>query len=226
MEIAFYRFLFRVTQIITLPSYSGSTFHGGFSHALNCIGGGDRAFFFEPKTLRQANPKNSPPKPFTLIPPQEGKTRYTPGEMMQCGLFLFGNAIRQFMVAYQAMEILGRDLGLGRDEGLFSIESVEQLTLNGAITLFDGKMWYPPQKPVSSLEILRIYQTDADRVRIFLVTRMRLKHDGQLVKDPPPFFVFFNRLIGRINSLARLYGGEMLVPPQLKHIMINSTLSH
>lgn len=141
---------------------------------------------------------------------------------MQCGIFLFGEATRHFMIVFGAMKILGRELGLGRDEGRFSIDYIEQFTLDGPVTLLAKGTWYSIPEPVSSRDVLHAHRIVADGVKLSLITRMRLQHDDRYVREPPPFNILFNRLIGRINSLATFYGGQMLMPPPEKHQMLKA----
>lgn len=222
LPIACFRFSLRVTHPIALPVYKGSTFHGGFGHALNRVGRRFRDYLFRPPARKNENGRQAMPKPFMLIPPLEEKTLYSPGDEMQCGLILFGEAIRHFMIAFAALESLGQDLGLGKNEGRFRIEAVEQLTLDGSIALFEDEHWHSEPAPVLASEILGAHQIDARHVTLSLITRLRLKNDNVLVREPPPFPIFFDRLIGRINSLSALHGSGVLIPPREKWSMLRT----
>ena len=218
--IACYRFHLCVTRPISLPTYKGSTFHGGFSHGLARIGPRFRDYFFaEAASKKKKGPE--PPKPFTLIPPLEEQTIYVIGEMMTCGLILFGPAIDQFMIAFAAIETLGRDLGLGVDSGRFRILRVEQITLDGAVPIFEADRWQPFTPGIGAQELLESHMAEARDVHLTLHTRLRLKNDNMLVREPPPFSIFFDRLVGRVNSLGAFYGSGMLMPPPQKRAMID-----
>jgi hypothetical protein len=141
---------------------------------------------------------------------------------MQCGLILFGEAIRHFMICFAALETLGQDLGLGPNEGRFRIESVEQITLEGPVPLFEGDRWLKNPAPIRARDILTAHYGETRRVTLSLVTRMRLKNDNLLVRQSPPFSIFFDRLIGRINSLAAFYGSGIVVPPAGKRLMLRA----
>jgi hypothetical protein len=220
LEIACYRFSLRATQPIVLPVYKGSTFHGGFGHALNRIGKRFRNYFFTSSSKQHPNNRKALPKPFMLIPPLEEKTRYLPGEEMHCGLMLFGEAIRHFMIAFAALEHLGRELGLGRDQGRFQIHAVEQLSLNEPHRLFLDDTWYPPAKPISARKIINAHQIDAGQVTLHLITRLRLKNNNRLVREPPSFAIFFDRLMGRTNTLATFYSGNVAIAPSMKQQLL------
>lgn len=220
--VACHRFSFLVTHPIDLPAYKGATFHGGFGHGLNCIDSWFRDYFFNPKAEKNGTRGKSLPKPFMLIPPLEEKTRYSPGDRMQCGLILFGEAVDHFMIASAALKNLGQKLGLGRNEGRFVIESIEQITLAGAIPIFQQDNWCAKPLPIDARDILCAHQAEARRVTLHLATRLRLKENNQLVREPPPFPVFFDRLIGRINSLCALYGGGMMITPPEKQSLLRA----
>lgn len=222
LEIACYQFLFRVTHPISLPEYKGSTFHGGFGHALARIGRRFLDYFFASPASGNRHSRQVLPKPFMLVPPLEEKRFYDPGDEMQCGLILFGEAIRHFMIAFAAMESLGQDLGLGRSEGRFRIESVDQLTLDGPHRLFADDDWFPGPEPVRARKVLEIHRIESRRADLSLATRLRLKHNNLLVREAPSFSVLFGRLAGRINSLAAFYGGGMLMPPSEKREMLEA----
>jgi hypothetical protein len=217
-----FKFLFRVTHSIILPQYKGSTFHGGFSHALDRIGRRFRDYFFHPRNGKNENQKKALPKPFMLIPPLEEKTKYHPGDEMQCGLILFGEAIQHFMIAFAALEKLGQELGLGRNEGHFEIKSVEQIALDGTIPLFKEDRWLCSPSPICAIDILSANQIKARLVTLLLATRLRLKNNDQLVRKTPEFPIFFDRLIGRINSLSALYGNGKLMPTSQKDSMLRA----
>jgi hypothetical protein len=220
--IAYFRFLFRVTHSILLPPYKGSTFHGGFGYALSRMGRRFRDYFFRPSFAIKKKHGQALPKPFMLVPPLEAKTDYVPDDVMQCGLILFGDAIRYFMIAFAALECLGQELGLGKNKGLFQITSVEQLTLNGTILLFEDNHWYSISSPILAHEVLSAHKTEAKGLTLSLITRLRLKNDNRLVREIPPFSILFDRLIGRINSLSSLYGSGMLMPHSEKRSMLRA----
>lgn len=210
--IACYRFHLRVTRPLTLPVYKGSTFHGGFGHALGRIGPRYRNYFFTPSPQSERTARQALPKPFMLIPPLEEKMEYVVGDDLQCGLMLYGGAINHFMIAFAALECLGRDLGLGRNEGRFRIDSVDQLTMDNSHVVFADDAWFPMQKPICVREILNSQHISGESVTLSFATRLRLKHDNLLVREPPSFIILLDRILGRVNSLAALYGGGALVP--------------
>jgi hypothetical protein len=156
-----------------------------------------------------------------LVPPLEERTRYEPGDTLCCVLMLFGMAVDQFMLAFAALETLGQVLGLGSQQGHYVISLVEQLTLSGSEPVFVDDKWLPRSENVRARHILQASATQADGVSIHLLTRMRLKNNNHLVGSPPPFSVFMDRLLGRINSLSSLYGSGSLLSRQEKTLVLH-----
>ncbi|MDL2269592.1 CRISPR system precrRNA processing endoribonuclease RAMP protein Cas6 [Desulfosarcina sp. OttesenSCG-928-A07] len=210
--IACFRFHGEVTSPILLPVYKGSTFHGGFSKALARIGPRFREFFFSPTSPGKHTPSSDIPKPFMLIPPLEEKIRYQPGEPIEWGLMLYGEAIHHFMIAFAAFETLGERLGLGRSQGKFKITHVENLGVDAASPVFCDNTWCSLPPPVNASEILSFFpEDDSQSVLLHFITRLRLKENNQLVRTPPVFSVLMDRLLGRIHSLSTFYGTGPLV---------------
>jgi len=222
LQIACFSFHLRVTHPIVLPVYKGSTFRGGFGQALARIGTRFRDYFFASPGSVSQDSGQALPKAFMLIPPLEEKRLYAPEDDMQCGLILFGEAIRHFMIAFAALENLGQDLGLGRDGGRFQIQSVDQLTLHGPHRLMAGDKWFPAPEPMYARDILETQRIESNSVGLSLATRLRLKHNNTLVREAPCFSVLFDRLAGRINSLSAFYGSGMLMPPSQKRDMLEA----
>jgi hypothetical protein len=61
----------------------------------------------------------------------------------------------------------------------------------------------------------------AERATLSLMTRLRLKQNNLLVREPPSFATVFDRLAGRINSLCALYGGGPLLDYEEKHRLLS-----
>jgi hypothetical protein len=136
---------------------------------------------------------------------------------MDFGLILFGQAISHFMIAFAALEKLGRDMGLGRIEGRYRIQEVQQLTLDGSTTIFRDEEWLSNYSPIKASQILSQPQVlSCSRLNMTLTTRLRLKNNNRLVRNPPSFRLFFNRLAGRLNSLGALHGSGILLRPEEK----------
>lgn len=218
--LACFRFSFRVTHPFSLPTYKGSAFHDGFGRTLNLIGRRFGDYFFRSSSNEKKKQGQALPKSFMLIPPLEAKTDYSQGDEMKCKLILFGDAIRHFMIAFAALEKLGQELVLGRNERRFYIESVGQIALDGTIPLFKEDRWLCSPSPISVFDILSANQIKARQVTLLLATRLRLKNNNHLVRETPAFRIFLDRLIGRINSLSALHGKGKLIPALQKDSML------
>lgn len=69
-KLARFRFRLSVLSPIDFPSgYKGSTFHGGFGHALKNLSPHFYDLFFNPTLPVLGKSLNQLPKPFVLIPP-------------------------------------------------------------------------------------------------------------------------------------------------------------
>lgn len=44
------------------------------------------------------------------------------------------------------------------------------------------------------------------QITLHFLTQLRLKTNGHLIRQAPPFHLFFARLLGRLNTLSSLYG--------------------
>ena len=68
------------------------------------------------------------------------------------------------------------------------------------------------------------------RIRLTHSTRLRLKTDNQLLRSAPPFSLLMNRLLARINALATLYNGSIVISPdrkqQLLHLAETVAIEH
>jgi len=189
LKLSKYRFTLEAVDSITMPAYKGSTFHGGFGHALTNISPTWYRYFFEPGL----DQKGDWPKPFVILPPLDGLERYPRGHQFQCELTLFGEAIQHHAIAQAAIEYLGMQMGLGYEQGKYKVIEVEQSQ---------------PEINTASIK---------DSIKIHLPTRLRLKANNKLQRHPPTFLLFLNRLTGRLKTLETAYGGTQNDYQELLH---------
>lgn len=171
------------TDHISLPRYKGSTFHGGFGHALETISPTWFRYFFQPQTQSG----NDIPKPFVLLPPLDQQQSYKAGEIFQCELTLIAEATRHVAIVQAAIEYLGNKLGLGYNRGKFSIADITEENFDNN----HNQLSVNPQT-----------------LSLKLITRMRLKSNGQLQKQCPPFSILIERLLGRLKTLQQSYNNK------------------
>ncbi len=183
VEMRRLRFSLVAIDPINLPGYKGSTFHGGFGHALEAISPRWFAYFFHP----QIQQSNTIPKPFVLLPPLDEQKYYQAGEIFQCELTLFADATQHTAIAQAAIEYLGNQLGLGHNHGKFKIAEITESTYS---------------------ETFRHTVIKPQTLTLQLKTRLRLKSNNQLQKHPPSFSLFMTRLMGRLRTLQKIYSEQ------------------
>lgn len=214
-SFACYRFTLRLANAVRMPGYKGDIFHRALGHGLAQVGPRFGQLFYQPqKPPDWPHPGQTPPKPFMLIPPLEERQDYGPGDTMELGLILYGEALQYLMIAFAALEAVGRVKGLtGGGHGCFTIQQVTQLHGGTPRILFQDDQWWARIIPTTARDIFAFAPNAVRAVTIHSVTRIRLKNRGGLVRDAPPLTVLTERLLGRVNTLAAIYcGGLMLTP--------------
>lgn len=185
LEISKYTFTLEAVDEITLPVYKGSTFHGGFGHALMDISPTWYRYFFEPGLGK----KGDWPKPFVILPPLDEKEKYSKGQQFHCEVTLFGAATQHYAIAQAAIEYLGMQMGLGYEQGKYKILDIHHTQL------------------ISNQQLDQT-TTNNQQIKIHLPTRLRLKANNKLQRHPPTFKVFMERLLGRLKTLEIAYSGS------------------
>lgn len=220
-RFACFDFQIRFLQACELPAYKGACLHGAFGQALQHIGIPFRDYFFNPATPSHwRDAQQTPPRPYTLIPPDHDQTRYQPGDTLGFGITLFGSAIDQFMIVFAAFAHLGGNMGLGTQLGRFAIDTVRQLTPDGVVLLYQDRNWLNSAAACDASRFFTDCPISPDRIRIRHCTRLRLKAGNQLLGTAPPFSLLLHRLLSRINALAAMYcGGPALVPEAKQRLL-------
>ena len=216
-RFACYAFTLHAEGPIASLGYQGDDFHRGFGRALERIGRRFGEYFYHPRPPGHwTHAQSDLPKPFMLVPPTESPLT---GEPMELVLVLYGEANLHFMIAFAALELLGRDLGVGAHGGRYRIGTVAQQTPLGRLILFHEESWLAAPRPTTAAEVFDSLDGVGETVTLHTRTLLRLKHRGRLVRRPPPLHVLMDRLLGRINTLGALYcGGHMLSPEDKNQI--------
>ncbi|MGR9012459.1 MAG: CRISPR system precrRNA processing endoribonuclease RAMP protein Cas6, partial [Gammaproteobacteria bacterium] len=201
--------------------YKGSSFHGAFGQALARIGTNFRDYFYNPTPpAHWSDAQQAPPRPYVLIPPLDEKTRYSAGDTLNLGIVLYGSAIDYFMIVFAALEHLGEFMGLGKQRGRFSIDSIVQLSADGAATIYQNRHWLAQAQAMHAERFFIDAPLSQPGIRLNHSTRLRLKAGNRLLNTAPSFSLFMNRLLGRINALSTLYGnGIVITPAQKQHLL-------
>lgn len=175
-KLSKYRFTLEAIDNITLPVYKGSTFHGGFGHALMKISPIWYHYFYEPNLKN-----NQLPKPFVLLPPLDEKEHYPKGQLFNLELTLIGEATQHYAIAQAAIEYLGLQMGLGYEQGRYKIIGIKQSK---------------PQQQNTQV---------SQQLKLHFPTRLRIKNNNRLQKQAPNFQLIIKRLLGRIKMLEKAY---------------------
>jgi hypothetical protein len=219
-SFACYRFTLRLANAARLPGYKGDVFHRALGLGLARVGPRFGQLFYQPqKPPDWPHPGQTPPKPFMLIPPLEERQDYGPGDIMELGLILYGEALQYLMIAFAALEAVGQSRGLDRGRGRFRIEEVAQFQGGEIRTLFRNDQWITQTTPTTAADIFAATPGHADVIDIDTLTRIRLKDKGRLVRQAPVLSVLTERLIGRVNTLSAMCCGGLMLPPEEKAVL-------
>ena len=206
LALAKYRISCRAQEKILLPSYKGSALHGGFGFALKAVS----AFYYK----KFCQPPSGP-NPYILLPPLDKAEHYPPGHVFSFELTLAGSAAAYFPVCRDALEHLGKQLGFGKNRGKFEI-----ISLDSAVPpIADDSL---VQNPLIRGDVIAASRprTDSRELTLHFITPLRLKEKDRLLLSPPPFSIFFARLLGRLNSLAIFYGEGAVITPEEKQNLL------
>ncbi|PPC90178.1 MAG: hypothetical protein CTY34_08785 [Methylobacter sp.] len=184
LEIIRLSFTLEAFEPIHLPSYKGSTFHGGFGHALNRISPTWFAYFYQPKS----NDGNELPKPFVILPPLDEKQTYQAGDKFHVELVLFGRAARHTSIALAAIEFLGLEMGLGYSRGKYRIHHVSESSFSFNKANFSSQA-----------------------IKLSFITRLRIKADNRLHTAAPSFERLVSRVFGRLKTLQQTCGNYQVI---------------
>lgn len=223
-SLAHFTFYLEARERLELPEYKGSTFRGGFGHALKhvwCLRPQGRvcdtcrhedlcaySYIFEtPKAWGQQSELhvNNLPHPFVLLPPLQEQSLILPGEAFSFRLTLFGSAIQLVESFVVAFDKLG-EIGIGKGQGKFRLAKV---------TNADGSLVYAPEaQPGAGQVMVRDYEEfvaaaeilDSKTVTLRFLTPTHLLHHGRI--SEPTFEIFLRRLLGRASELAKVHCGR------------------
>ena len=197
LPISKYRFTLEAVDSITLPTYKGSSFHGGFGHALKQISPTWFKYFYQPESPRNLDL----PRPYVILPPLDKLEHYPKGHQFHLEITLIGEATQHYAIVQAAVEYLGLRMGLGGRKGKYKVISIDR-AIAGTHTEETSK------HSVNSDEIIkaRTPMLPTDRITIHFPTRLRLKHRNKLCRKPPEFSIIFDRIAGRLKTLSNAYG--------------------
>ena len=205
-------------QKAELPPYKGSLLRGAFGHALRravCAAGRGQdcddcslhegcayGRLFEPRQGFVAG-RPSAVRPY-VFEPHGFAERYGPGDLLKFDLLLFGDAVELQAFAVLACERLA-EAGLGYRRARFELQRVAFEDRRGAWRSgFErGVRRWGEKAPAAPLPGEPL---PGDRLTLRLLTPVRIKGDGRLIRHFD-FRLLASRMLRRTLELAHLAGG-------------------
>jgi len=209
-----------------LPPYKGSTFRGGFGHALKyvvcnlsnqtceeCLMAKECVYIrlFEPKLLEKHFPEvkqmSTIPSPFVIEPPLTEKSHFIPNDAFDFNLLLFGDNnkfLPYFVFAFDQMGKKGVGKHIDGHRGQFKLKTVKH----------EKQLIYSDEKFVTdNIENMETLTIDVDNnnnkqinaVKIIIDTPLRFKINRKISTE-----LTFERLVRvmlrRVSFLLASYG--------------------
>lgn len=224
MNLAKYKLTITPQTNLALPPYKGSTFRGGFGHALRrviCVNRGETCtecllrtaciypYIFETTSPSEAKRKSeNSPHPFIIEPPLSEKRHYSRDDNLDLHLILIGRAINYASYFIFAFEELGR-LGIGKDRGRYRVAEVINIGYDREALIYDGDSHIKDDcQMINTINmILEVSQLNHDRITLRFLTPTRIKYKGKLTKDLN-FEVLMRNLLRRSSWLAEIHCDE------------------
>ncbi len=235
MPVARYIFRFRCEEPLRLPPFPGSAWRGAFGHALKrtvCVVRHQSCddcslrlrcafpYFFDtppPPEAERMRLYRTAPHPFVIALPGSAAASspealspktYAPGETVELIVTLIGRAGRAIAYVVHAFRLAGEG-GIGPARARLGLEGVDHLPFfeeRNRTTVFDGGELIETPRPSAP----RI-PDPARRVRLRLLTPLRLKRDGRLV-TPQTFRAadLLGNVVRRISMLAYFHADTSL----------------
>lgn len=230
LPLAVYEFTLRVLQRMPLPAYKGGVLRGGFGAAfkrLVCIYPDLNACagctlyrscvypaVFEPSPPPDAEvlrTQDDITPPFVIDPPRETTTLFFPGDLLRFRVVLIGRAIPLFPYFVITFRSLGES-GLGQARARYRLHRVSSIVPEDGhhhVILDGDTMSDTMPAPFSADGFNRpATDTDGEWLRVRFLTPTRLKHEGRVLTEPPPFHVLARALMRRLSTLSYFYGGH------------------
>lgn len=209
---------------VSLPRYSGSTLRGAFFGALRqdfCLNKQLDTCLHCPTaevcpicrlvaTVERDNNRGAEiPRPFSLQPIITEQARFEPSQSFSFGITLFGQSLPLFPYAILAIQRMG-EIGIGNRTiapGRFLLREAKAANPLSAteksIYSSDAQIVNVPDVAITHQDVLSYAaRLNPDKLRINLLTPLRLVVEGSLVQDLT-FRSFTQRLLRRLTDLYR-----------------------
>lgn len=227
-----YRFTIEALQAMDLPSYKGTTLRGGFGitfrrlvcyqpHVPRCDDCLLRfscpyPYLFDtypPPDAEVLGQHQDVPLPLVIEPPNDRRRHLEPGDTLEFHVILVGESVRYLSYLAVAFQELGRQ-GLGKARGRFKLcelTAVHPYRPDTAIVYEENSpnVIRAATLPITFAECAtRAVALPPDRVTVHFQTPTRLKDAGLIIRETPPFLVFWRALMRRVSSLAYFHCGQ------------------
>lgn len=231
LKIAKFKFVIEASQPLWLPNYKGSTFRGAFGSTFKkivcvqtnrkcemCLLQSNCAYYYvfetpNPNTLPELESPKAP-HPFVLEPPLDNNERFDIGDKLNFQLILVGRGINYLPYFIYTFDELGRRGGIGKKRrfgmGKFKLNQVFD-GFNEQNSIYDGqtKMMKNDFKIITANELLNVDENKADRIKIEIITPVRIKHNGKYLlkdrRDNLTIQTFIENLYRRIYYLVHFH---------------------
>ncbi|MBF0451770.1 MAG: CRISPR system precrRNA processing endoribonuclease RAMP protein Cas6 [Candidatus Magnetomorum sp.] len=209
-----------------LPPYKGSTFRGGFGHALKhgvcasphqscdqCMMAKQCLYvlLFEPKLLKNnlndVRQMSTIPSPFVIEPPSTKKTHFTTSESFDFHLLLFGDNNKYLPYVIFAFDQMGKQ-GVGKyvdsHRGQFKLQTVNH---RNTLVYSDEKMISDSIDNIETLTLDAFVKSppNTHTIKMILDTPLRFKIERKLSKELT-FENLIRVMLRRISFLLATYG--------------------
>ena len=229
-RFARYELTLLVQEPMPLPAHKDNLFRGGFGYAFksmacawqppraSCTGCPHTEKCAYARIFETPLPAGSPvlkaqkniPAPYIIHAPRDRRIHYHPGELISFQLTLMGWAIDALPYFLYAFQELGRR-GLGRNRAAYELlltTFFSQQDARRVLILRDNAISgdYARHYDQVSIDWPSAPSYPVRQISLDLRTPTQIKHQGNILRTPPPFSVVIRTLMRRLSTLALFYG--------------------
>lgn len=222
LPVARFRFSFIAEGRLTLPDFPGALWRSALGSAVRrnvCVMDGVPCneclinsrcrypAYFEDGIQTENARYHAPPRSIVIKTPRY-PDQFETGDRVDISVVLVGEARQDYELIFKALVRVGTQ-GLTRERvSLRLCEAAQELTRSDGgewVTLWDGTDIF--RDPLDTP--LLTFPPAPDRVRLEMISPLRLKRDGKLARpDQFDMLTFQLNLVRRINTLNELYGKD------------------
>ncbi|MDP8101361.1 CRISPR system precrRNA processing endoribonuclease RAMP protein Cas6 [Phocoenobacter atlanticus] len=186
LKLARYRFIFQVTEPISLPDYAGSTLRGVFGRALrkiSCMTKQDNCkacplyqtcpytnIFETPPKAHQIQKFSQVPNGYIIEPPHWGAKEYQVGETLSFELVLFGKLIEQLpLIAFAFQRAFQYSVAKGKGELVDILHQQD----DGFCSIYAGGKLLDHTTEIQ----MKVYQSNS--IKLSITTPLRIQANGK-----------------------------------------------